>query len=156
MGNNFASGTTAKGDAAMIASESELDDRLSEPTPGVIETASRTPGDFILLGSAGKMGPTLGRMLRRACDAAGDKRRVIGAARFSSGGRDELEQHGIETIACDLVNDDEVAQLPAAPNVVFMAGRKFGSTGDASLTWAMHCYAPAVVCRRYRTSRIVA
>src|SRR3569833_4107747 len=143
-------------DAAMIANEAELDHRLSEPTPGVIETVSRTPGDFNLLGIAGKMGPTLGRMLRRACDAAGDKRRVIGVARFSSGGRDELEHHGIETTACDLVNDDEVAKLPEAPNVVFMAGRKFGSTGDASLTWAMNCYAPAVVCRRYRARRIVA
>jgi nucleoside-diphosphate-sugar epimerase len=148
--------SAAKSDAAMIATESELDNRLSEPTPGVIETVGRTPGDFILLGIAGKMGPTLGRMLRRACDAVGDKRRVIGVARFSSGGREQLEQHGIETIPCDLMNDDEVAKLPDAPNVVFMAGRKFGSTGDASLTWAMNCYSPAVVCRRYRTSRIVA
>ena len=67
-----------------------------------------------------------------------------------------LEQHGIETIRCDLLDEDALARLPDAPNVIFMAGRKFGSTGDEPLTWAMNAHLPALVCRRYRTSRIVA
>lgn len=139
-----------------IETEAQLETWLSEPTPEVIETLGRLPGDILLLGVAGKMGPTLARMAKRASDAAGVRRRVIGVARFSDGGQETLETHGIETIRCDLLNEDEVARLPEAPNVIFMAGRKFGSTGDEPLTWAMNAYLPAIVCRKYRHCRIVA
>ncbi len=142
-----------------IRTEAELEDLLSEPTPGVIETLAKLPGDIVFLGVAGKMGPSLARMAKRASDAAGIRRRIIGVARFSSGGEAALQRHGIETIRCDLLGDlDEsaVARLPDADNVVFMTGRKFGSTGDEPLTWAMNCWLPGVVCRRYRSSRIAA
>jgi nucleoside-diphosphate-sugar epimerase len=139
-----------------IETEAQLETWLSEPTPEVIETLGRLPGDIALLGVAGKMGPTLARMAKRASDAAGVRRRVIGVARFSDGGQEALETHGVETIRCDLLNEDDVARLPEAPNVIFMAGRKFGSTGDEPLTWAMNAYLPAVVCRKFRQSRIVA
>ncbi|HEV7224349.1 MAG TPA: NAD(P)-dependent oxidoreductase [Pirellulales bacterium] len=139
-----------------IETEAQLEAWLSEPTPEVIETLARLPGDLVLLGVAGKMGPTLARMAKRAFDAAGIRRRVIGVARFSDGGQAELEAHGVETIRCDLLNEDDVARLPDAANVIFMTGRKFGSTGDEPLTWAMNAYLPAVVCRKYRRSRIVA
>ena len=140
----------------MIQSEEQLEDLLSEPPPGVIETLARLDGDIILLGVAGKMGPTLARMARRASDAAGVRRRVIGVARFSAGGQAQLEAHGVETVRCDLLNDDEVARLPDAANAVLMAGRKFGSSGNESTTWALNSYLPGVVCRKYRSSRIVA
>ena len=136
--------------------EEELDDRLSEPTAEVIETLRRVAGDIILLGVAGKMGPTLARMARRASDAAGQRRRVIGVARFSGGGEAWLNAHGVETVRCDLLDPAAVEQLPDAPNVIFMAGRKFGSTGDEASTWAMNAYLPAIVCRKFRRSRIVA
>lgn len=136
--------------------EDELEDALSEPTPGVVETLARLPGDVVVLGVAGKMGPALARMARRASDAAGVSRRVIGVSRFSSGGRGVLEAHGVETVSCDLRDEAEVARLPDAGSVVFLAGRKFGSTGDEAATWAMNCFVPGVVCRRYRGSRIVA
>jgi nucleoside-diphosphate-sugar epimerase len=139
-----------------IETEAQLEAWLSEPTPEVIETLGRLPGDLVLLGVAGKMGPTLARMAKRASDAAGIRRRVIGVARFSDGGQEPLEAHGIETIRCDLLDEDEVAGLPDAPNVIFMAGRKFGSTGDEPLTWAMNAYLPAIICRKYRHSRIAA
>jgi nucleoside-diphosphate-sugar epimerase len=139
-----------------IKTENQLEDALSEPTELVIQTLSRLPGDMIILGVAGKMGPTLARMARRASDAAGVPRRVIGVARFSAGGTETLNAHGIETIRCDLLNEDEVTRLPEAANVVFMAGRKFGSTGGEPLTWAMNSYLPGVVCRKYRHSKIVA
>src|SRR5262249_50585711 len=134
----------------------DLEILLSEPTPAVVETLRRLPGDLILLGVAGKMGPTLARMARRASDTAGVLRRVIGVARFSPGGTEALQAHGIGTIRCDLLKEEEVARLPDAPNVIFMTGRKFGSSGDEALTWAMNSYLPAVVCRKYRHSRIVA
>jgi nucleoside-diphosphate-sugar epimerase len=141
---------------ALIQSEEILDDLLSEPTPAVIQTLGRLPGDILLLGVAGKMGPSLARMARRASDAAGVRRRVIGVSRFSSGDEAGLRAFGIETIRCDLLNDDEVVSLPDAANVIFMTGRKFGSTGGEALTWAMNSYLPALVCRKYRHSRIVA
>src|SRR5215213_4925539 len=139
-----------------IRDEVELDDRLSEPTAGVIATLGRLAGDIVVLGVAGKMGPTLARMAKRASDAAGVRRRVVGVARFSSGGEPELRAHGIETVRCDLLDAAAVARLPDAANVVFLAGRKFGSAGDEAATWATNAYLPGLVCERYRESRIVA
>jgi len=135
-----------------------LEDLLSEPSAAAIDAMRHpTAGDVLVLGVAGKMGPTLARMARRAIDAAGGSGRVIGVARFSSPGQQAaLEQHGIETIRCDLLDEDALARLPDAANVIFMAGRKFGSTGNEPLTWAMNAHLPALVGRRYRTSRIVA
>lgn len=134
-----------------------LEALLSEPSAAAIDAMRRVDGDLVVLGVAGKMGPTLARMARRAIDAAGVSGRVIGVSRFSSAGQQRaLEQHGIETIRCDLLDEDALARLPDARNVIFMAGRKFGSIGDESVTWAMNAYLPALVCRRYRTSRIVA
>ncbi|MCA9121793.1 MAG: NAD(P)-dependent oxidoreductase [Planctomycetaceae bacterium] len=134
-----------------------LDDLLSQPDEQVVQTMRDLEGDIIVLGVGGKMGPTLARMARRASDVAGITRRVVGVSRFSSGElRQQLESWGIETIACDLLDEEAVPQLPDAPNVVYMAGFKFGATANPSLTWAMNCYLPAIVCRRYRNSRITA
>lgn len=135
----------------------QLEDLLSEPSAAAIDAMRRVEGDVIILGVAGKMGPTLARMARRALDAAGRSGRVIGVSRFSVPEQQRaLEQHGIGTVRCDLLDADSLARLPDAPNVIFMAGRKFGSTGDESHTWALNTYVPALVCQRYRTSRIAA
>src|SRR6185369_9711428 len=113
-----------------IETEEHLEDLLSEPTPQVVDVLKQFPGDIVVLGAAGKMGPSLARMAKRASDAAGSRRRVIAVSRFSSGGKDAFTSHGVETIRCDLLDEDEVKRLPDAPNVVYMPGRKFGSTGD--------------------------
>lgn len=114
-------------------------------------------GDLILLGVAGKMGPTLALRARRAVKQAGIAKRIIGVSRFSSpGARKLLEDAGIETVEADLLDRDKVNGLPDSPNVIYLAGRKFGSSGDASLTWAMNAYVPALVCEKYKNSRIVA
>jgi nucleoside-diphosphate-sugar epimerase len=141
---------------ASIETEVQLEDLLSQPTQPSIEMFARLPGDIIVLGASGKMGKSLARMAKRASDLAGSSRRVVGVARFADGGREELESHGIETIACDLLNEEHISRLPDAPHVVFMAGRKFGSTGDEPTTWAMNAWLPTLVCRRFRSSRIVA
>jgi len=142
---------------AAIADEAHLEALLSEPTEQVVEALARVDGDIIVLGVGGKMGPTLARMARRAADLAGGARRVIGVSRFTNSSHETaLLAHGVETIRCDLLDEAAVARLPAAPNVIFMAGRKFGSTGAESLTWAMNCLVPAAVCRRYAASRIAA
>lgn len=139
-----------------IADEAQLETMLSEPTARVIEMMARLEGDLVVLGVAGKMGPTLARMAKRASDLAGRPRRVIGVSRFGDRTVEtSLQAHGIETIRCDLLDERAVRALPVVPNVVFMAGRKFGSTGDEALTWAMNCYAPALVGARFAASRMV-
>jgi nucleoside-diphosphate-sugar epimerase len=135
----------------------QLEDLLSKPTPEVVQTLDRLEGDLIVLGVAGKMGPSLARMARRASEVAGSRRRIIGVARFSSAGLEaELRRQGIETIQCDLLDEEAVQQLPEAPNVLYLAGMKFGATGQESLTWAMNTHLPAIVCRKFARSRVVA
>jgi hypothetical protein len=141
----------------VIESTKQLDELLSTPTPGVVETFHRLEGDLVILGVAGKMGPTLARMARRATDEARKPRRIIGVARLSKPEAErQLHTWGIETIRCDLLDPAQVAKLPEAPNVVWMGGMKFGTTGQEALTWAMNTYAPALVCERFKRSRIVA
>ena len=142
---------------ASIRDEAHLDDLLSVPTPGVIETVRKLPGDYIILGVGGKMGPTLARMLRRALDQAGLRRRVIGVSRFGSGNlASELQSHGIETIACDLLDQEALDRLPDVQNVIYMAGMKFGSTGNQARTWAMNTYLAGMTAQKFRHSRIAA
>src|SRR6266536_382302 len=140
-----------------IQTVEQLDQLLSEPTEPVVEIMGRLPGDIILLGAAGKIGPSLARMARRASDLAGVHRRVIGVSRFSAPEEQaRLQAYGVETIRCDLLDEFAVAQLPPAPNVIYLAGLKFGSAADAARTWAMNTFLPGNVCRKYRASRIVA
>jgi nucleoside-diphosphate-sugar epimerase len=140
-----------------VESVERLEELLSEPTEAVSETLARIDGDVLVLGVAGKMGPTLSRMARRASDARGTKRRVIGVARFSNAAHEAaLQRQGIETIRADLLDETAIARLPDVPNVIFMAGMKFGATGNEPLTWAMNAHVPALVARRFSRSRVVA
>lgn len=138
-----------------IQDVAELEEILSEPTPETIATMRSLDGDIVILGVGGKMGPTLARMAKRASDLAGVSRRVIGVSRFSAPGLPKkLQSWGVETHPCDLLDFKSYAQLPDAANVVYMAGMKFGSTGQQSLTWAMNTYLPGPVSEKYRDSRI--
>jgi len=140
----------------MIGSEEELEDRLSQPASQDVTALGEAGGDLVILGVSGKMGPSLARRAARAARAAGVQHRIIGVARFADAAAEgALQQGGIETWRADLLDDGQIARLPDAPNVIFMAGRKFGSTGAESLTWAMNTYVPARVAERYRQSRIV-
>jgi nucleoside-diphosphate-sugar epimerase len=134
-----------------------LEDLLSEPTDAAIKALAGVDGDLIILGVAGKMGPTLARMAVRAFERAGVRRRVIGVARFTEARAEEqLRACSVETIRCDLLDLSQLDALPEVPNVVFMTGMKFGATGQEGRTWAMNCWLPGLVCRKYRRSRIVA
>jgi nucleoside-diphosphate-sugar epimerase len=134
-----------------------LEGLLSEPDAPVIEAMERLPGDILILGVAGKMGPTLARMARRASDTAGVSRRVIGVARFTDEAvESSLRERGVEAIHCDLLDPDSLSRLPDAPNVVFLAGMKFGTTGSEAQTWAINTHLPGLVARRFAGSRIVA
>jgi dTDP-4-dehydrorhamnose reductase len=135
----------------------ELDELLSEPTEAVIRTLAALDGDIVILGVGGKMGPTLARMAKRASDTAGVSRRVIGVSRFSSSELEsQLQMWGVETLCCDLLEPKSLSALPDAANIIYMAGMKFGTTGQESLTWAMNSFLPGLVSERYRKSRIAA
>jgi nucleoside-diphosphate-sugar epimerase len=141
----------------MIASEQQLEDALAEASDADARAMAEMEGDLLILGVAGKMGPSLAKRARRACERARIQKRIIGVARFSDGGSAKaLQSAGIETISADLLEPGALAKLPDAPNVLYMAARKFGSTGNEHLTWAMNTLLPALVADRYATSRIVA
>jgi nucleoside-diphosphate-sugar epimerase len=134
--------------------EQELDDLLSTPRAETTAALESCPGDIIILGAGGKMGPTLARMAARARN---DSRRVIAVSRWSSAAAERaLNDAGVETIRCDLLDPQSVARLPDAANVIFMAGQKFGTAEAPAMTWAMNTNVPAHCADRYRESRIVA
>jgi nucleoside-diphosphate-sugar epimerase len=136
-----------------FASSAALDDFLTLPSKVLIDELATAEGDLLILGVAGKMGPTLARLAKRATPT----RRVVGVARFSDASvRDRLGAAGVETIACDLLDRAAIAALPDAPNVVFAAGHKFGASGNPGLTWAMNTHVPALVAERFKAARIVA
>ncbi|WP_315837186.1 NAD-dependent epimerase/dehydratase family protein [Bradyrhizobium prioriisuperbiae] len=138
---------------ATVESVAALDDLLARPTKALIDDLNRVDGDIMILGVAGKMGPTVAALAKAALPA----RRVIGVARFSDPPvKKWLEARGIETISCDLMDEAAIATLPKAPNIIFMAGRKFGAEGDLALTWAMNAHVPALVAQAFPKSWIVA
>ena len=137
--------------------EAELDELLSTPRAETVEALRQSPGDIVVLGAGGKMGPTVARMAARAANQVGDGRRVFAVSRFTSADvARTLGGAGIETIACDLLDREAVARLPDVPNVIFMAGQKFGTAGSPAVTWAMNTIVPAICAERYRGARIVA
>jgi len=144
-------------DEKMIETEQSLEEILSRPYPEVVELCKKLKGDIIILGVSGKMGPSLAVQLKRACNMAGVKKRIIGVARFSdSNVKKNLDDWGIETIVCDLLERQQVDKLPDVENVIFMAGMKFGTSSNQALTWAMNSYIPALVAIKFNHSRIIA
>ncbi len=132
----------------MISTVEELEETLSRPAPGVAEELSGLRGDLVVLGVGGKMGPTLARMARRALPSS---RSVVGVARFSDArARASLEACGVRCVPCNLLERDEVLELPDAAAVIFMAGQKFGTVGAEAETWAANTVLPAFVSERYR------
>jgi nucleoside-diphosphate-sugar epimerase len=139
-----------------ILSVEELDTFLAQPYPVTVELMKRLDGDIMVLGVGGKMGPSLGRLAVEANRSAGVTRRIIGVSRFPDRTlENQLHDWGIETIRCDLSDDRQVAALPDVENCIFMAGRKFGSSGSEPETWLMNTIVPGIVARRFQTSRTV-
>lgn len=139
-----------------IRSIEELDAKLTEPPDELVSDIAGLDGDIIILGAGGKMGVTLARLARNAVERAGVGKRIIAVSRFSSGeARQELEAHGVETIAADLLDDSQLHGLPEIRNVIYMIGQKFGTSGREYMTWAMNAYLPGRVAEKYRHSRIV-
>ena len=140
-----------------IENEEQLEEMISRPGDKVIEMFSRLDGDVIFLGIAGKIGPTLALMARRACEKAGVKKKIIGVSLFDSDEHQKkFEKNGITTIHGDLLDTRFLASLPKVRNLFYLAGMKFGSTDNLSFTWAINTYLPALVADSFKQSKIVA
>jgi nucleoside-diphosphate-sugar epimerase len=141
---------------ATIADEAQLEELLARPSAADVSFARTLAGDVLVLGAGGKMGPSLARRVRRACDEAGTARRVYAVSRFSDAAvARSLERDGVEAVPCDLLDPDALPRLPDAANVLFLAGRKFGSDDRPDLTWAQNTVVPALVGRRFTDARVV-
>jgi nucleoside-diphosphate-sugar epimerase len=139
-----------------IDTETGLEDALAEPSHADLECVARLDGDVLILGAGGKMGPSLARRVHRAVTRSGSGSRVFAASRFSSpAARAGLEEHGIETVVCDLLDPADIAALPRCPFVLFLAGRKFGTLDRTDITWITNTVAPARVAEHFSGSRLV-
>jgi nucleoside-diphosphate-sugar epimerase len=139
-----------------ITSETELEDLLSEPTDEDVAAVARLEPDILILGAGGKMGPSLARRVRRAAERAGNGSRVLAVSRFSSReARESLEADGIPTLACDFTSAPAISGLPRFPNVMFLAGRKFGTTDRTDITWTTNTVVPARVAEHFNDARMV-
>lgn len=129
---------------------------LLQPSDELVAEMTALDGDILLLGVGGKMGPSLAKLAKQAIDKSGTSKKIIGVSRFSEYGlREQLEKAGIETYKADLLKDDQLKSLPDIRNVIYLAGTKFGTSGNESFTWAMNSYLPGRVAEKYKDSRIV-
>jgi dTDP-4-dehydrorhamnose reductase len=140
-----------------ITTVEKLEEQLSRPTAADVSAMAEMNGDLLILGAGGKMGPSLARLARRAADQARVSKAIIAVSRFADEGAcRQFTSQRVDVISCDLLEPGALAKLPEVKNVIFMAARKFGTTGSEHLTWAMNTFLPGLVAERYRASRIVA
>lgn len=136
--------------------EEKLDQLLTTPSDALVADMKKIEGDIMVLGAGGKMGPTLCILAKNAIEKAGIQKRVIAVSRFTDPIATELlHNHNVETISCDLLDTDKLRQLPEVENVIYMAGRKFGTDGSEWQTWAMNATLPAFVVEKFKKSNIV-
>ncbi|ERJ58013.1 NAD-dependent epimerase/dehydratase family protein [Sphingobacterium paucimobilis] len=135
----------------------DLEKKYTRPSADFLADLKNIDGDFVFLGIGGKMGPSMAKLLIDGLNELGLPRKVYGVSRFSDKtGRQYLESIGVETIACDLLDDAALQQLPEVKNVIYLAGFKFGAVGKEDFTWAMNTYLPGRVADKFKNSRIVA
>lgn len=134
----------------------ELLEFMTRPSQRLVEDISKIEGDILILGAGGKVGPSLAVTAARACKAAGVSKRVLAATLLDrSGTAEAMRGWGVEVLEADLSDPVQLAALPDCPNIIFMAGRKFGTSDNQSLTWAANVLLPAKVCERFPDARFV-
>ena len=149
--------TDRQGNNDMIWTEEKLNELLVTPSDRLVADIAAIKGDIMVLGAGGKMGPTLCILAKKAIERAGIAKRVIAVSRFSDCETLVLlHENGVETISADLLDMDALNVLPDVENIIFMAGRKFGTDGGSEyLTWAMNATLPSFVAYRFRRANIV-
>ncbi len=140
-----------------IENEDELDEVLTRPSVALVDSIKTVSSPLVLLGAGGKMGPTLAVLAKRAAEAGSHVLDVVAVSRFSDErARRWLEDRGIKTQSCDLLEERSLPRLPDAANVIYLAGLKFGTAQNPAATWVMNTIVPAHVAERYARARIVA
>lgn len=137
-------------------SEEKLNKLLSTPSDALVEDMKKIKGDIMILGAGGKMGPTLCVLAKNAAKKAGVEKRIIAVSRGTDKIATELlQENGVEVIAMDLLDKEKLYSLPEVENIIFMAGKKFGTNGNEWQTWAMNSVLPAFVADKFKKSNIV-
>lgn len=140
-----------------IRTEAELETLLARPSSNLIDFVKGLEGPLLILGAGGKMGPSLARLAKNAVDASGHELDVIAVSRFSDQAlQAQLNESGIKTLTCNLLDRRDLQKLPEAPNILYLVGLKFGTTQNPSATWAVNTIVPTNIAERYPHSRIVA
>ncbi len=135
----------------------QIEEKYTVPSPAFLADLEKIDGDFMLLGIAGKMGVSMGKLLVGGLKMLNKSNKVYGVSRFSDpAARDNLEHLGVTTIACDLLDDNALQGLPEVTNIIYLAGHKFGTTGNEDFTWVMNTYLPGRVAQKFKNARIVA
>jgi nucleoside-diphosphate-sugar epimerase len=138
----------------LIETEDQIEQIMTDPRPEVVSSLSKLDGDIMILGGGGKMGPTLTKLVKNCINSGNLKKKVISVDKiFSPSLQKDFKKNDIDFIECDLLNN--IDQLPEVPNIVFMAGMKFGTSGNSSVTWALNTYLPALTAKRFSKSKIV-
>ena len=129
---------------------------LTTPSKRLVGDMEKIEGDIAVIGAGGKMGPSLCVLIKNAAKKAGTDSKVTAVSRFTDAAAvNFLKENGVDTINADLLETGALEKLPDMPNVIYMAGRKFGTSGQEYLTWAMNVWLASRVAERYRNSRIV-
>lgn len=138
-----------------MQSELDLEELLTRPSAADVAAMNRLDGDILVLGAGGKMGPTLVHRMARAIRSAGVQKRIYAVVRKDRDGA-FLNDDVVQLIETDLLDPASYRSMPDVANVVFMAGRKFGSVGDQPMTWATNVWLPGLAADRFRGSRTIA
>lgn len=136
--------------------EERLNALLTTPRDVLVEDMKHIKGDIMVLGAGGKMGPTLCVLAKNAARKAGIEKRIIAVSRGTDPIATKLmRDNGIEVIAMDLLEKEKLYSLPKVENIIYIAGKKFGTDGNEWQTWAMNSVLPAFVADKFKHSNIV-
>jgi Nucleoside-diphosphate-sugar epimerases len=141
-----------------IRNEEELDEILSTPYSDTIGAINRIKGDIMILGAGGKIGPSLVVTALKAIKKGSERKKVYAVSRFARSDEEitrKLEEQGAIIIKADLSDPDQVKTLPEVDNVIFMVGKKFGTSEDPGQTWISNSLVAGLVARKYGKSNLI-
>ena len=140
-----------------LSTPEALDRAMATVSPGLAEDIAKLDGDILVIGAAGKLGPSLVNLACRAVEQAGTGATVYASSRFSTpGSAEEMKAYGAEVVPAEVSTDEGLAKLPDAKNVIFLVGAKFGTDGNEHATWATNTYLPGRVMQRFPGARVAA
>ena len=138
-----------------MSKENVLNNYL-KPSQHLIQDIAQIKGDILILGAGGKMGPAMAKLAKEAINESGVTKKVIAVSRFSDESvLKDLNEAGVETIKADLLNQADLNKIPNVPNVIYLAGQKFGTSGNESYTWIMNTFLPGSIADKFKESNIV-